>query len=301
MSTILTSTSSSARTTSSIVVAPPAACTLRRRASWSTTGRSTQSGAISSDARESCDASASTISITSAPSRVFSSSDVPRAITSPWSMTTMWSARWSASSRYCVVSSSVGALADAPAQELPELEPRARVEAGGRLVEEQHARLADQAGAEVEPAAHAAGVAADETVGRVAEAEPLQRVGRTAARLGPAETVQQPDDLEVLAARELVVDGRELAGQPDQLTHLLGVADDVVPVHERGAGVGLQQRREDADERRLAGTVRAEEALDRPLGNVQVDVGERTRLAERLSDAGISTMATARDSTVPPG
>ena len=63
------------------------------------------------------------------------------------------------------------------------------------------------------------------------------------------------------------------------------MAHDVVPVDQRGAGVGSQQRREDADERRLAGAVRAEQALDRPLGNVEVDAGERTRLAERLGDA----------------
>ncbi len=37
----------------------------------------------------------------------FSSSLVPSAITLPWSITTIWSASRSASSRYCVVSSTV--------------------------------------------------------------------------------------------------------------------------------------------------------------------------------------------------
>ena len=37
----------------------------------------------------------------------FSSWLVPRAMTVPWSRTTMPSASWSASSRYCVVSSTV--------------------------------------------------------------------------------------------------------------------------------------------------------------------------------------------------
>ena len=43
----------------------------------------------------------------SPPTLSLSSSDVPSAITRPWSITTMWSARRSASSRYCVVSSTV--------------------------------------------------------------------------------------------------------------------------------------------------------------------------------------------------
>ncbi len=50
----------------------------------------------------------------SAPARALRSSGVPVAITVPWSMTTISSASWSASSRYWVVSRTVTPLAVSP-------------------------------------------------------------------------------------------------------------------------------------------------------------------------------------------
>ena len=50
-----------------------------------------------------------------------------------------------------------------------------RVEAGGRLVEEQHPGLAEQRLGEAEPLAHAFRVGADPAVGRVREADPVEQ------------------------------------------------------------------------------------------------------------------------------
>ena len=58
----------------------------------------------------------------SPPTRAFSSSAVPSAMTRPWSMTAMRSARRSASSRYCVVSSTVVPVGDEVLDRLPQLE-----------------------------------------------------------------------------------------------------------------------------------------------------------------------------------
>ena len=58
-----------------------------------------------------------------------------------------------------------------------------RVEAGGRLVEEQHRRAVDERGGEVEPPAHAARVGADGPVGGVGELEALEQL--VGARLRP--------------------------------------------------------------------------------------------------------------------
>ncbi len=52
----------------------------------------------------------------------------------------------------------------------------ARVEAGGRLVEEQHRRAGDERGGEVEPAAHAARVGPHEPAGGVGQVEALQQL-----------------------------------------------------------------------------------------------------------------------------
>jgi hypothetical protein len=58
--------------------------------------------------------------------------------------------------------------------DLPHLLPAARVQPGGRLVQEDHRRLADQARREVEPAAHPAGVGLHQPAAGVGEVEPGQ-------------------------------------------------------------------------------------------------------------------------------
>ena len=102
----------------------------------------------------------------SPPTCAFSSSAVPCAIAWPWSITTISSASRSASSRYCVVSSSVVPAADQFDDDLPHVGPAARVQAGRRLVQEQHRRLGHQRAGQVEPTSHAAGVRLHRTVGR---------------------------------------------------------------------------------------------------------------------------------------
>ena len=94
----------------------------------------------------------------------------------------------------------VGAGGDERPDRVPQLDAAARVETGRRLVEQQQAGCADEAGAEVEAAAHAARVAADETVGRVVEAELLEDVvgGDPGGRTTVPE--QAGDHDEVLAA-----------------------------------------------------------------------------------------------------
>ena len=62
------------------------------------------------------------------------------------------------------------------AHDAPQLGAAARVEPGGRLVEEQHLRPADQARRQVQAAAHAAGVGLGRSSARVGEVEPLQEL-----------------------------------------------------------------------------------------------------------------------------
>ena len=103
-------------------------------------------------------------------------------MTRPRSMTMMSSASRSASSRYCVVSSSVVPAVDERVEHLPQLGAGPRVEPGGRLVEEQHLRAGDERGGEVEAAAHAAGVARHHPVGGVGERELLEQLDGAAGR-----------------------------------------------------------------------------------------------------------------------
>src|SRR5262249_53242448 len=70
------------------------------------------------------------------------------------------------------------------AEQFPHCDPPVWVEAGRRLVEEQHRRLGDQAGGDVQAAAHPARVGAGLPVAGRGEVEPLQQfpARRRAAR-----------------------------------------------------------------------------------------------------------------------
>ena len=83
-----------------------------------------------------------------------------------------------------------------------------------------------------------------------------------ASSSGAIEAVQPADELEVLPAREELVDGRGLTREPDELPHALRVAGDVDPGDADGAAVGSEQRGDRTHERGLAGAVRSEQADD---------------------------------------
>src|SRR5581483_3935344 len=132
------------------------------------------------------------------------------------------------------------ALAAQVADDLPDLVAAAGIETCGRLVEEQHTRLGEQAGGEVEPPPHPTRVGLRGSVGGVDELESLQQLRRAAACLRSRETEEAPEHLEVLATRQQLVDRRELTGQGEQLTDARGLADDVVPEQLGAACVWLE-------------------------------------------------------------
>ena len=207
--------------------------------------------------------SSSATSSRSPPIVSLSSSDVPAAITLPWSITTILSASRSASSRYCVVSRTVEPSATR-ASIVSHMPKRARgSRPGGRLVEEDHRRAEDERGGEVQPPAHAARVRLGGTLGRVGELEALEQLVRALARLGALEVVELPDHLEVLEAGQVVVDRGVLSGEPDLGPQDIGVAHDVEARDPGAAAVGLEQRGQDPYRGGLAGAVGTEEAEDR--------------------------------------
>ena len=93
---------------------------------------------------------------------------------------------------------------------------RARVEAGGRLVEEDHRRVGDQAGGEVEPPPHAAGVLLVEPVAGIGDAEALEQLVGAPARVARGQSVEPADQLEVRRAGQEPVDRRRLRSDADR-------------------------------------------------------------------------------------
>ena len=188
---------------------------------------------------------------------------VPWAITWPWSMTTIWSASRSASSRYCVVSSTVVPCAD----ELVDDASTGRCGCSGRgrwsarrgtaPAGGGRGRRRGRAGAACRPSRSA-------PAGRRRRSRP-KRSSSSSAAVAPCGLglVGEPaDEAEVLAAGEVLVDGGVLAGQADALAHRLRVLGHVDAEHGGPPGVGAQDRGEDAHGGRLAGTVGTEQAED---------------------------------------
>ncbi len=177
-------------------------------------------------------------------------------------------------------------LGDQRPDDVPDVVARSRVEPGRRLVEEHQPRGHDDAGGDVKAPAHAARVVLDQPAGGLREAEGVEQlVGPRTHRRAP-EAEQPADQDQVLPPREVLVDGRELAGEADAPR---GPRRPRGRCRVRGpgfAGVGLQQRREHPDRGRLARAVGPEHAIDRALGDRQIDAVDRARLAEALREAG---------------
>ena len=94
------------------------------------------------------------------------------------------------------------------------------------------------------------------------------------------------DQHEVLPTGQDLVDGGELAGKAERLTHLRGLGGDVVPVDSRCAAVGLEQCGQDLDNSGLAGTVGAEQGEDGARGDAQIDAPEYRVVAVGLGEPG---------------
>ncbi len=125
----------------------------------------------------------------------------------------------------------------------------------------------------------------DLLAGGVGEAEGGQQLlGATAGR-GLVVAPQASQQHQVLRPCQVLIDRGVLAGEADQTAHGVGIGADVVAEHARLAGVGRQQRGEDADGGGLAGAVGSEDPVHRPCGDGQVQPVDGAGLAERLGEA----------------
>ena len=155
-----------------------------------------------------------------------------------------------------------GAVGDQLADDVPHQRAGARVEAGRRLVQEQHRRTADQRGRQVEPPPHAARVGLDRPAGRGGQVELLEQLVRPLPGGPRGQPAELADHDQVGAPGEVLVQGRVLAGEADRPAHGGGVGDHIAAEDARLPAVRAQQRRQDADGGGLARPVGAEQAVD---------------------------------------
>src|ERR1051325_4760972 len=169
-------------------------------------------------------------------------------------------------------------------QQVPQLATRDRVDARGRLVEEDDARAVHERGGEREALLPSAGERAGEAVAVRADVREVDRPLDALAALGAFQPVDGAEELEVLEHGEVAVERERLRDVADVAAHLLAFLFDVEAVDAGVAGGGDEEAAEDADERRLAGAVRAEEAEDLAARDLQRDVVEGADGAEVLGD-----------------
>ena len=156
----------------------------------------------------------------------------------------------------------VRATGDQRADDVPELEAAPRVEAARRFVEQQEPRTPDQAGAEVETAAHATGIRAHLPVRGVGEVHLLEHRAGVTPGIGGRRTEEAGNHDHVLASGHRGLDRGRLPGECDVAPHSGGLACDVEAVDLQRARIGPDQCGDEVDEGRLARAVRTEQRHD---------------------------------------
>ena len=163
------------------------------------------------------------------------------------------------------------------------------VEEGGRLVEQEHPRLLGQRAGEEDPPPLAAGEGVDPPVGEVGEVaggqRPLHRAQVVAAGDGQQPLVRRPAHHDRLAHREGPVEPRLLGDEGADPGHLAARRGGRVEAAQPDrAGLRREQPGHQADERRLAGAVGAEQADELALAGREGDAVHRGARAVAEAD-----------------
>ncbi|SUA41734.1 Uncharacterised protein [Nocardia africana] len=164
--------------------------------------------------------------------------------------------------------------------QIPHTLAAARVQAGGRLVEEDHLRAHHQPAGDVDATAHTAGVVPHRALTGADQVEFLEQGVGAAAGVLLGQTHQPAEQFEVLASGEVLVQRRVLPRHHDRAPHPGRIGDHVVPGHRGAARIGPQQGGQDLDRGGLAGAVGSEDAQHRGAGRGETDALQRLHLAE---------------------
>ena len=163
---------------------------------------------------------------------------------------------------------------------LPQVAPALRVQAGGRLVQEDQRRLVHQPERDLQPPPLPAGQRLDQPLLEPGQLELPGQQLRALPRLGPADAVQRglvqqllDDQAGRVGAAHRLADG--LRHVADLLAHLERVRQQVGACHRGRPRGRLEQRGQHAQRGGLARAVRPEEADDLALADGQVHAPDR--------------------------
>jgi len=144
-------------------------------------------------------------------------------------------------------------------------------------------RAWQRAGAEREALFPAAGELPRKLLLAALQSKTLNHVARRALRIGYA--IEPRDEFEILPHRQILIEAEALRHVADMPLDLVGVPADVVAEASALAAVGRQQAAQHADGRRLARTIRPEEAIDRAASHLHRQIADHLARAERFRQA----------------
>ena len=142
------------------------------------------------------------------------------------------------------------------------------------VVEEYDPRVVDERHRQVELAAHTTGIGRHQLLRRLRQVEPLQQAGDHPVGLAGAQPLEIGHQPQVLLAGQQLVHRGELAGHSDGRAYGLGLGRHIMAGDAYRAAVGLHQRGQHVDRRRLPRPIGAEQGEDRACGNIQIDAIE---------------------------
>ncbi len=173
----------------------------------------------------------------------------------------------------------VAKLADA----VPDKQARGGVEACRRLVEEEHLRLVHERPRDHHPLHLTTGEEIDLLVPALREAELSEELVGPRVALARRHAVISGVEQQVLTKRQRPVEVVALGDDREPAAGGDWVRDDVDAGDERAARGAPRSRREDADRRRLACAIRAEQAEDLAARDREADRIDRGRGAPRVA------------------
>lgn len=160
-----------------------------------------------------------------------------------------------------------------------------------------NAKTNRSATAATSPTAHPARVRLELASRCVGEVEGVRLLVSTSTGRRPTEPVQPRDQDQVLAAGQVLVHRREPPGKTDAGAHGTRFRDDVVAQHAGAAAVRPDQRGEHADDGGLAGTVQAQQPVDRAVRHSKVDAVDGVSLRSPLHPRPLAEPATVPAAT----
>src|SRR5690606_13419200 len=164
------------------------------------------------------------------------------------------------------------------------LDARPRIEARCGLVEDEHARVVEERFREARALEHPAREGGDEPIAMRSEVGESQDVLDHPLSARAVDLEGEEEELEILGERHVVVDAEGVGHVADEPFHLQRIFHDVDTVDGRRSARRLEERREDADRRRLSRAVRADVAEDLAWRDFEIELVESELLVETFRE-----------------